>query len=76
LELIASENFTSAAVMECLGSVLTNKVSSDVHVEGSVGVAIGTLALQQRDLRPRLFALLAAQIQLTHKHTFPPPPIL
>ncbi|EWM29153.1 serine hydroxymethyltransferase [Nannochloropsis gaditana] len=25
LELIASENFTSAAVMECLGSVLTNK---------------------------------------------------
>jgi len=26
LELIASENFTSAAVMECLGSVLTNKV--------------------------------------------------
>ena len=27
IELIASENFTSAAVMECLGSVLTNKVS-------------------------------------------------
>jgi hypothetical protein len=26
LELIASENFTSGAVMECLGSVLTNKV--------------------------------------------------
>jgi hypothetical protein len=25
LELIASENFTSRAVMECLGSVLTNK---------------------------------------------------
>ena len=25
LELIASENFTSKAVMECLGSVLTNK---------------------------------------------------
>ena len=27
LELIASENFTSRAVMECLGSVLTNKYS-------------------------------------------------
>jgi glycine hydroxymethyltransferase len=27
LELIASENFTSRAVMECLGSVLTNKAS-------------------------------------------------
>ena len=27
LELIASENFTSQAVMECLGSVLTNKYS-------------------------------------------------
>jgi glycine hydroxymethyltransferase len=25
LELIASENFTSRAVMECLGSCLTNK---------------------------------------------------
>lgn len=30
LELIASENFTSAAVMECLGSVLTNKVSKSL----------------------------------------------
>jgi len=27
LELIASENFTSRAVMECLGSALTNKYS-------------------------------------------------
>ena len=27
LELIASENFTSKAVMECLGSALTNKYS-------------------------------------------------
>ena len=27
LELIASENFTSKAVMECLGSCLTNKYS-------------------------------------------------
>ena len=27
LELIASENFTSKAVMECSGSVLTNKYS-------------------------------------------------
>ena len=27
LELIASENFTSKSVMECLGSVLTNKYS-------------------------------------------------
>ena len=27
LELIASENFTSKAVMECLGSILTNKYS-------------------------------------------------
>ena len=27
LELIASENFTSRSVMECLGSVLTNKYS-------------------------------------------------
>ena len=27
LELIASENFTSASVMECLGSVRTNKYS-------------------------------------------------
>ena len=32
LELIASENFTSSSVMECLGSVLTNKYS-----EGQVG---------------------------------------
>nr|CAG4718762.1 unnamed protein product [Naegleria fowleri] len=32
LELIASENFTSQAVMECLGSCLTNKYS-----EGQVG---------------------------------------
>ena len=32
LELIASENFTSPAVLECLGSVLTNKYS-----EGQVG---------------------------------------
>jgi Serine hydroxymethyltransferase len=29
LELIASENFTSRAVMECLGSALTNKVKYD-----------------------------------------------
>lgn len=27
IELIASENFTSSAVMECLGSCLTNKYS-------------------------------------------------
>ena len=27
LELIASENFTSKSVMECLGSILTNKYS-------------------------------------------------
>ena len=27
IELIASENFTSKAVIECLGSVLTNKYS-------------------------------------------------
>ena len=32
LELIASENFTSRSVMECLGSVLTNKYS-----EGQAG---------------------------------------
>merc|ERR1719224_131530 len=32
IELIASENFTSRAVMECLGSVLTNKYS-----EGQAG---------------------------------------
>ena len=32
LELIASENFTSKAVMECNGSVLTNKYS-----EGQAG---------------------------------------
>ena len=32
LELIASENFTSKSVMECLGSVLTNKYS-----EGQIG---------------------------------------
>lgn len=32
LEMIASENFTSKAVMECLGSVLTNK-----YAEGEVG---------------------------------------
>ena len=32
LELIASENFTSKAVMECLGSCLTNKYS-----EGTIG---------------------------------------
>ena len=27
LELIASENFTSRAVLECMGSILTNKYS-------------------------------------------------
>ena len=27
LELIASENFTSKSVMECVGSILTNKYS-------------------------------------------------
>ena len=27
MELIASENFTSKSVMECLGSILTNKYS-------------------------------------------------
>lgn len=27
LEMIASENFTSLAVMECMGSCLTNKYS-------------------------------------------------
>ena len=27
IELIASENYTSKSVMECLGSVLTNKYS-------------------------------------------------
>ena len=32
LELIASENFTSSSVMECVGSILTNKYS-----EGQVG---------------------------------------
>lgn len=32
LELIASENFTSTAVLECLGSCLTNKYS-----EGQIG---------------------------------------
>ena len=32
IELIASENFTSNSVMECLGSCLTNKYS-----EGQVG---------------------------------------
>nr|AGT02799.1 glycine hydroxymethyltransferase [Angomonas desouzai] len=32
LELIASENFTSKAVLECLGSVMTNK-----YAEGEVG---------------------------------------
>lgn len=32
IELIASENFTSAPVMECLGSALTNK-----YAEGVVG---------------------------------------
>ena len=32
IELIASENFTSRAVMECLGSALTNKYS-----EGQAG---------------------------------------
>ena len=32
LELIASENFTSQAVMECMGSILTNK-----YAEGMPG---------------------------------------
>merc|ERR1711963_850515 len=35
IELIASENFTSRAVMECLGSALTNKYS-----EGQPGAPI------------------------------------
>ena len=38
LELIASENFTSRSVMECLGSVFTNKYS-----EGQAGADIGVV---------------------------------
>ena len=34
LELIASENFTSKAVMECLGSILTNKYWKDYQING------------------------------------------
>ena len=37
LELIASENFTSQAVMECLGSALTNKYSEGLPHERYYG---------------------------------------
>lgn len=47
LEMIASENFTSTAVMQCLGSCLTNKYSEgDDHINATIlcawiGVYIG-----------------------------------
>lgn len=34
LELIASENFTSRAVMEANGSAFTNKYSEGIYVDG------------------------------------------
>ena len=34
IELIASENFTSRAVMECLGSALTNKPRGKIQRTG------------------------------------------
>ena len=37
LELIASENYTSNAVMECMGSVLTNKYSEGLQNKRSYG---------------------------------------
>lgn len=36
LELIASENFTSKAVMECLGSCLTNKVTLRLFLDSFI----------------------------------------
>jgi len=52
LELIASENFTSRAVMECLGSALTNKntVHGDTSALTPGGVRIGTPAMTTRGL--------------------------
>ena len=52
LELIASENFTSKSVMECLGSVLTNKWHVNVQpYSGSpanMGVYLGILKPHDR----------------------------
>ena len=39
IELIASENYTSPAVMEAQGSQLTNKYLKDILVKDSMGVA-------------------------------------
>jgi len=38
IELIASENFVSSAVMEAAGSVLTNKYAEVILIKGIMGV--------------------------------------
>ena len=50
LELIASENFTSTAVMECLGSCLTNKYSEGLPGQRYYG---GNEFIDQVRLRER-----------------------
>ena len=44
LELIASENFTSRSVMDCLGSCLTNKVQCDIILANHMQVVFRRLS--------------------------------
>lgn len=46
LEMIASENYTSRAVMEAQGSVLTNKYAEAIQTNAITGAASTSMALK------------------------------
>ena len=66
VELIASENFTSRAVMEAMGSVLTNKYAEGLPGKRYYGVLASCMALSLRT-----FSLIPAQMP-TLPHISPP----
>jgi glycine hydroxymethyltransferase len=59
IELIASENFTSAAVMECLGSCLTNKYAEGYPGQRYYG---GTTVIDKIECQARERALKAYRV--------------
>ena len=67
LELIASENFTSRAVMECLGSALTNKVRL-FSVLRLIYLLSSPIYTRSRFFRPPSLSLCAT-LQHTQLHT-------